>query len=264
MSALKLNGIELDTIIAAGDQLKPTVRDVGVTGEAVDGSAYLTRSARKLDLAFKTVPMALADARAWMDFITGEGEVWSFDASLYGSKGTGPFSVVGTAVQSAGSAKYGAGKLSMGASSAIAWAGAGRSVFGVTSAWTVAFWRNAGTWTHYVINSSGQKWVDGVRNDAASTTFAGMSSGDFTLSNSIGTVLFDDLVVVPFVMPTDWPPQIYAAAAAFSPLPRLALTGDFILEQSTRLVLGAAKGGDYLKTAGGTMLQTLDLELKAV
>lgn len=263
MSALKLNGIALDAIVAATNDLKDTTRDVGAIGDAVDGSKYVTRSARKIDFAFKTIPLSLADALAWWSLLTGEGEVWSYDANLYGSKGSPPFSTVGTVAQSAGSSKYGAGKLSLGASSAIAYAGAGRNSFGRTDQWTVAVWRNTGAgYSQYIVNSLGQKWVDGVRNDAASTTFIGMSSGDLTISNTSGTTLFDDLVAVPFVMPLDWPAQLAASGAAFGPLPFLALTGDFVLEQATRLVVGTVKDGSVLRTASGT-LKSLDVELAA-
>lgn len=263
MSALKLSGIEVDAVVAASEDIKQSTRDVGEQSEASDGTMHQTRSARKLDFAFQSVPLTLAAAAAWWAFFSGEGEVWSFDANLYGSKGSGPSSTTGTVAQSLGSAKYGAGKLEFTGAASITWAGAAKNSFARADTWTISLWRNAGTWTHYVVNSAGQKWVDGVRNDAATTTFLSVSSGDVTLSNSAGTVTFDDLVVVPYLMPTDWPAQLAAAAAAFSPLPALALTGDFVTEQSSRLVLGAAREGRYQKVAGGVVLVTLDVELVA-
>lgn len=262
MSALKLCGIEVDAVVAASSDLQQSTRDIGEAAEAADGSAYISRSATKLDFGFRTVPLSLTAAFAWWSLFRGEGEAWSFDANLYGSKGTGPSGTTGTAVQSAGSAKYGAGKLALSASSSITWAATTRNVFGRTSDWTVCVWRNAGTWTHYVVNSAGQKWVDGVRDDAASTSFLGVSSGNVTLSNSSGSVTFDDLVIVPYVMPSDWPPQIHAANAAFAALPVLSLTGDFVTEQATRAVIGKATEGAYQKVGGGTVLCTLDVELR--
>lgn len=263
MSALKLSGIELDAVVAASEDIKQTTRDIGEQSEASDGTMHQTRSARKLDFAFSTVPLSLAAAAAWWAFLSGEGEAWSFDANLYGSKGSGPSSTSGTVFQSAGAAKFGAGKLSLTNAASITWAGAAKNSFARADTWTVSLWRNAGSWTHYVVNSAGQKWVDGVRNDAATTTFLSVSSGDVTLSNSAGTVTFDDLVVVPYLMPTDWPAQLAAAAAAFGPLPAHLLTGDFVTEQSSRLVLGSAKESQYQKVAGGVVLVTFDVELQA-
>ncbi len=263
MSALKLCGIEVDAIVAVSSDVEGQTRDIGAMDEAADGSMYVTRSARKQDLTFSTVPLSLADALAWWSFFTGEGETWSFDSSLYGSKGTGPSGTTGTAVQSAGSAKYGAGKLSLSASSSITWDDATRNSFGRLAVWTVSVWRNAGSWTHYVVNSSGQKWVDGVRNDAATTTFLSVSAGDVTLSNSSGTVTFDDLVVSPYLWPLDWPSQVHAAAAAFGPLPSLAATGDFVDEQTSRAVVGKVEKGKFMKVGGGVVMRTLDVELAA-
>lgn len=263
MSALKLSGIEIDAVVAAAKDIKQSTRNIGEQSPASDGTMHQTRSARKLDFAFQTVPLALSAAAAWWAFFSGEGEAWSFDAHLYGSKGTGPSSTSGTVFQSAGSAKFGAGKLSLTNSASITWAGAAKNSFSRSDTWTVSLWRNAGSWSHYVVNSAGQKWVDGVRNDAATTTFLSVSSGDVTLSNSAGTVTFDDLVVVPYLMPTDWPAQLAAAAAAFGPLPAHLLTGDFVTEQSSRLVLGSAKESQYQKVAGGVVLVTFDVELQA-
>jgi len=261
MSALKLNGIEVDTVVSVSD-LKHATRDIGERETAADGSLVITRSARKLDLFFTTVLLSLELAQIWWSFFTGEGEVWSFDTSLYGSKGTGPSSVTNTAV-SAGSAKYGAGKLEVGASGSITWDDVTANSFGRATAWTVCVWRTAGSEVHYVVNSLGQKWVDGVRNDVASTTWLAVSSGDLTISNGGGAaVIYDDLVVVPYVMPEDWPAQVHAAGAAFGPLPAHAATGDLVAEQTTRLVVGTAEEGMYVKT-GSALMQSLTVELGA-
>jgi hypothetical protein len=111
---LALNGINLGAMMSAIDAPKATTREIGDTSEAADGTTVITRLTKKIDLAFGSVPLSHADLHAWKSLISGEGEVWPFDSSLYGSKGTGPSASVG-ATQSAGSAKFGAGKLSLAA-----------------------------------------------------------------------------------------------------------------------------------------------------
>ena len=78
-------------------------------------------------------------------------------------------------------------------------------------------------WTHYAVNSLGQKWLNGVRNDATGTGFLSVStSGDVTLT----TNFYDDVVAFPAVMPTTWPPLLFATGRAFPPLPRVEGYGD--------------------------------------
>lgn len=261
MSYIKLNGVDIDAIVATAENPSDELRDIGVSEPAADGTMYVTRTARKFDNKFKSIPLSLSDALIWTMFLTGEGEVWNFDSSLYGCKGTGPSANTGGS-QTAGSSKYGAGKLSLTGAGGIAWAAVAVNSWGKTGSWTICVWRNSGSgFTHYVVNSSGQKWVDGVRNDAASTTWLSVGGdGTVTISNTSGTITYDDLVVVPYVMPTAWPPQVYAAAVAYSTLPYLEMTGDFVAEQTSRTVSIKVTNGGLMKVGGGTVMKTIEME----
>lgn len=237
---LALNGINLGRFVAAEGDLGESQRDIGGEALAVDGSTITTRSARKLDLELKSVPLSLADAQAWRDFIAGEGETWSFDVSLYGSKGTAPIAMVG-ATFSAGSAKFGAAKLSVGATTGTITFPAAVNEYGSTSkGWTVGVWRfESGAWRHYVVRDDGAKWSNGVRNDATSTAWLSVITPNVTIANSTGAAVFyDDLVILPYRVPLDWPPQWYASAFAFGLLPYHVATGDFVDEAASRVVLG--------------------------
>lgn len=261
---LSLSGINLGVLMAAGDDPKVSMRDVGESSVAVDGSMRTTRNARKIDTAFKSVPVSVQDAHSWRCLISGEGEVWNFDSSLYGSKGSGPTASTNVA-QSAGSAKYGAGKLSVGATTGtVTYGGAAANSWGKFSDWTVSVWRfESGAWHHYVVRSDGAKWLDGVRADATSTTWLTVSSGNVTIANSTGSaVLYDDLVVLPFKVLDDWPTQIFDAVATFGESPALPLTGELVTEQSSRMVLGMAKSSSVMRVATGLRV-TLDVELEA-
>lgn len=259
---LSIAGINLGVLMAAGDEPKVSLRDVGESSVAVDGTTSVTRNARKVDTTFKSVPVSVSDAHAWRSLLSGEGEVWSFDSSLYGSKGSGPTASTNV-TQSAGSSKYGAGKLSVGATTGtITYGGAAANPWGKSSEWTVSVWRNAGSWEHYVVRSDGAKWVDGVRNDAASTTWLSVSSGNVTIANSTGSaVVYDDLVVMPFKCLDDWPAQIFAAGATFGGPPALPLTGELVTEQTSRTVLGAVETSAVMRVAAGLRV-TLDVELR--
>lgn len=262
MALMKLNGINLGVLMAVSIEPKVAARDVGDTTVAVDGTTRVTRNARKLDTSFMSVPLSVADAHAWRSFITGEGEVWSFDAHLYGSKGTAATAT--NAVQSAGSAKFGAGKLSVGATTGTISFLAAVNSWGDSSAWSVGVWRyEAAAWHHYLVRSDDAKWVDGARNDAASTAWLSVASGTVTIANTTGSaVLYDDLVVLPFLVPVDWPAQWVAAGAAFGPLPFHAATGDWVTEQATRAVVGFVETENGMRVASGTRVR-LGVELRA-
>lgn len=260
---LAINGLNLGALILAGSEPKETTRDVGERTEAADGTTRVTRLARKNDLTFKSVPLTHAEAHAWKCLLTGEGETWAFDASLYGSKGTGPSTATDTA-QSAGSSKYGAGKLSVGATTGtITYSSVTLNGWGGSGAWTVMVWRFEAAWVHYVVRSDGAKWVDGVRNDAASTTWLSVASTNVTIANTTASaVLYDDLVVLPFAMLDAWPAQIVAAGVAYGSTPFLWATGDIVTEKTAREVCGQVEESSYM-LAGKGVLKSLNVELMA-
>lgn len=254
---LALNGINLGPLILAVEEPRESLRDIGETSVAADGSTRVSRSRRKRDIAFRTVPLTDAEAHAWLCLLTGEGEAWSFDASLYGSKGTGPSTYTNTA-QGAGVTKYGTGRLSVGATTGtITFSGVVENAWGGSTSWTVMFWRYEGTaWVHYVVRADGAKWLDGVRNDAASTLWLDVADGNVTIENTTGAaVLYDDLVVLPFAVLDTWPAQVHAAAAAYGSVPVARATGDMVTEAASREVLGVVEETSYMLTGAGVRKQ---------
>lgn len=263
MPKLALHGINLGSIMAANAEPKITVRDIGDTSVAVDGTSRLTRSATKYDTTFKSIPLTRTDANAWRSLIRGEGDCWSFDANLYSGKGQGP-SASTNVTQSAGSAKYGAGKLSVGATTGTVTYPSAVNAFGLNTLWTVGVWRfESAAWHHYVVRSDGTKWLDGVVDGAAVTTWLTVGSGNVTIANATGSpVLYDDLVVLPFEVLDAWPAQWFAAGVAFGAPPVLPLTGDLVHEQASRAVIGKAESSGVIKTGDGIRV-SLDVELRA-
>lgn len=215
MPALVINGI---TVPVGAESLTRSVEEVGERTRAFDGTAILNRRWQKRVLELEIPVASQADQLAWMSLLRGEGHVWSFNSNVYSAKGlplSGATAVIGS---TAPMPKYGAGRLATGASTVGAATKLG-------PAWTVAAWNWSGSvWNHYVVNSLGQKWFNGSRNDAASSAWLSVSaSGDLTFSAGI---YLDDLVALPAVMPTTWPPLLHATGRAFPSLPRLEGYGD--------------------------------------
>lgn len=236
MSAwLTINGIELAAVVALKDGVDGPRRDIGSKGEASDGSIILTRQTRKYDQKFRTVPLSGPDAAAWEGLFTGVSHVWSFDVSKYSSKGRGPNAGSGGTLESTSPMPvYGAQYLRLPAAAGIVYPGV------YATDWTLATWLQfpglIDEWTHYVETSDGRHYKNGVRDEsfvlAPTFTFA---AGDLTISNGSGFVLdLDDMVVSPFLWPSDWPAQVAAAGVAFGPTPYLTAAGLLVREAATR------------------------------
>lgn len=265
MTVLTINDIAVGPIIAAGEEPKGARRDIGGEAVATDGSTRVTRSTRKHDLKFRSIYLTEADAHAWESLLIGEGEVWSFDASLYGSKGLGPSASTGATVV-AGSAKFGTGKLNLAATTGTISYPAAVNAFGSAGAWSVCVWRSTdggATWTNYVVRSDGAKWVAGVRDDAASTTWLSVdANGVVTIANTtVAAVQYDDLAVLPYLVLTTWPAVLAAATQAWTPLPYLDAGGTWVTEQTRRRVFGQVE--EARSKTGGLKTVRLDVQLKA-
>lgn len=269
MAWLTLNGIELAAIAHVGSPPKSPRREIGEMKEAGDGTMRITRQNRKRDLSFESVPLVRANAFAWEGLICGEGEVWSFDSSLYGSKGLGPNAGYNASIVTGGTPKFGGGHLRLPATTGtITFDNAAWNASGGYVAFTAMVWRfESGAWHHYIIRSDLAKWVDGVRNDAASTTWFSVSSGDVTLANTSGAdVDYDDLVVLPYNILDAWAPIFGTALEAFSALPYLTAKGNLVPEAGSRRVLGKVNESYLVASSGGSRqndVRRLEVELQA-
>lgn len=271
---LALNGINVGVIASVGGSPKGDRRDVGGQLQAVDGTTQITRSGRKHDQGFESVPLSGSDALAWESLIIGEGEVWNFDVNLYGSKGRGPSAVTAAARNTSPSVKFGAGKLRVtGTTGTITFAGAALNSSGADNGSTVMVWRlEISGWNHYTVTSDGACWLNGGRADGTDhswLTFGSAGTGDVTIAATSSTTFdYDDLVVLPYRVLDTWPPIWGVATAAFSPLPKLYATGNLVREASSRLVEGTCSDSAILVALLGTTLQhdarKLAIELKEV
>ena len=220
-----LNGIEIPI---AAEEASFTAEPVGSHWRSpINGRLRRGVRAQKRTWRFGTTPLPVAGgvSAAYSALIEGAGESYPFDegASLYSAQGAAPLSSANFAVGVIGSIKHGGGGLFLGASGQVTWP---RTAVD----FTVAFWVSDGVAlaSHYIVRRDGAKWVDGVRNDAASTPFLSTASSAVQLLKSGSIAYFDDLLVLPYLIPDAWAPQLYAAHDARAlTLPRQVATGEF-------------------------------------
>jgi hypothetical protein len=250
MPFLVINSIDMPVAV---DTLTESIREIGQISYSYSGTPVRSRQTTKRDLEFDlalTTPVLAGQYERW---IRGEGEMWTFNTSLYGGKGTAPQAGYSGTISSGGG---------IGSSDALA-VSSGSHAYRIApsgSSWTISFYYSStspAAYTHYTITSAGKKWVDGVRNDAASTTFVSVSSGILTLTGGTNR-RWDNLFAFPATVDDTWPPLFYGtagngliASGSLSP-PQLTLTGDVILE-TTRTAMGEATQTAVVSAQGGSL-----------
>lgn len=213
---LRINGIPLAVLDGSAGL---SVEEIGGLERAVDGTAITNRRAVKGSWGFTLAHSAAATALAWRDLLLGRGHRWAFDSHLYSSKGLGPSSSSGATI-SATQSKFGGSSLKIvDTGSYVA------AALPSGSPWTVLLWRYVAGWKHYAVTSAGTKYEDGVAG-VYTTTWLSVSSGSVTLANAEGADrYYDDLVVLPCIVPATWPASVFGYGAAFSPLAKLYADG---------------------------------------
>lgn len=110
--------------------------------------------------------------------------------------------------------------------------------------WTILWYEDANdnnTWAHMARTSDGRGLEDGVRDDDVGVPAAGASEVTFDVID--GVVRFqkengidlnwDDVVILPYLLPDSFITQLSAAAQPFGPCPLLLVEGDTILADLT-------------------------------
>lgn len=279
MAFMRINGVTVPVDVGSAGEEPQLVEDAQRTEGA---SLLVDRRAEKGKWNFDVIFKNAANATAWRKFIHGEGQYLSFDTSLYSSKGLAPSASVGGPT--------------IGAAAPLPWLGAGRvrvvsslsgSITytalrpGATDGWTVAVARNVNnvSWIHYIVNSLGQKWGDGARNDVLGTAWLTVSTVNGTVkldADATFDTFYDELIVYPFALPIDWPPQLYlfqapvgvgGEAKQIGVIRALKLDGDAVDDGVARSVIGRVSGVKvrHSKTSGAkTPLRSLSVNLEEV
>lgn len=237
MSVLTINGVEPP--IAVDSMSVGTPEEIGATGRSVSGALYVDRRVIKSSLGFSLTSMSLEELQAWRSLLLGLGEVWTFDAHIYGSKGG---ATTGTFTHELESGHYDDdGTIVLAGTTAQL-----RSAHAQGGAWTVVVDIEIDSeWCRVVVRRDGSKWVDGVRNDAFDTHWlVAAALGVVTIGAASETWRISEVGFYPFNVPDDWMPvwSLLRDAATIGP-PRLVCTGDAV-DAITNV--GHAHGADRL------------------
>ncbi len=263
MTVLALSGIPVPT--AGSFSYAPTL--LGEKRRTWSGLP-VSSVRRKVETVTASTPLlTLAEATVLRALIDGDGHSWSFDTSTTSSRGAVPASTLGTVAVTAGGAKYGAGRLVLGVTSQASWPSLAVDETATYALWAKTPNLNGGAWTHLVVyvdaGSSGDPpatvYVDGVAGAYADMLELEQETGlvlsrtgeglYVALSSEAGgsslppetTLEVDDLVWLPYRVPTSWLAAWRDSGAAFGPLPHHAATGTGL--RKAMQVLGDAKQG---------------------
>lgn len=229
--------------------------EIGLTeGRAFTGQQHDTRRAVKRTGQFVAALASEDDGEALENLLTGTGWHMPFDVDLY-SEDTrlGPVAGYTASLGSTTpSPKFGAKRLLVPSGTSIAWgAGLGTNYTAMVWVW------NGTSWDHWIRrsdDSSGSTvvtlWKNGTSGQANLYSLV-VTAGSVYLQGknpSTGTnaaTYFDDLVVLPWVASASQIAAWSAAATAFSPLPKLDLSGDVLRESGTTEVRGKVSDVSY-------------------
>lgn len=223
MPFLTINNVTVSVDAKSGDR---KWKEIGDRDRAFDGTLRSTRQALKRSWEFVSNPLPLAEADALVALVQGRGHAWSFDVDLYSSKGLAKKTQTGTVNPAIAGGKFGNKvQLTVGPPAGqVSWG------VGLTGDYTLTVWRNeASVWKHYVIRKTGvtvNKWKDGVQDDLLATGWLTVNgSGDVVLGDGSNADDFDDLVALPFSIPSSWVSALFSSTRAFPSLPKLEAGG---------------------------------------
>lgn len=209
---------------------------------------------RLSEVSFSTPPITQAEAHSIAGMLSHKGHYFSFASDSWSDRGLG---------LDTGSLTVGAGGLS----------GAGQAALGTSSVtynpefrdykWTVCYARDDGiTEEHIIVRSDGAKWVDGVSNDAATTSELVVSNGAVALTNAFD---YSDLMFLPFNLYSEHalPLYTYASGGKQSTLNPVVAAGDLFGDVDTN-VIAVVTGVDIVQSATASNLAKVSITLKRV
>lgn len=244
---LTVNGIVLPCAAEGGGN--HAVTQLGESKRAIDGTLRVHRRVVKRQWSFRSTPQLAPTALAFRDLLLGRGHYWSFDniagtAGLYSSKGLGPTgAITGVTLAAAAPAPIlGAGRVAISAGNSLVFT-LGAGLLGIdVFAWVNV---NSAGWNHIIKDDAGVVYTNGALAGAAAMISITLATGVVTLSAPAVSHAFDELVIVPYRVPSDWPAQIYAyqlAGSQWSQLAQLKVAGDGIDGNSGTAIVKAEPG----------------------
>jgi hypothetical protein len=248
-SFLTINGIDVPILVEGSEATPQLIMD---SARAEDQSLIENVEAEKLYLKHKLVPQTRANGFAYRQLIHGAGHYWSFDdtaggggtAGLYSSKGLGPTgSIAGVSLAGAAPAPWlGAGRVAITTGNSLVYT-LGPGLVAITV--MVALNVNSAGWNHIIKDDGGTVFTNGALAGAAATVGINLATGVVTLSTAGGvTYQYDELIILPYRLPSTWPAQIYAQQnpaagnTQWSSLRQLKVQGEVLPEGGTKVMTG--------------------------
>lgn len=248
MVALAINGI---TASCRADSFTSGLIPIGESGRAFSGRGWSNTRALKRALSWKSGPLPIDEARAWEKLLGLGGHTCGFEADAWTDQGVE--GVITSGARAIDRAKYGA--TSFKAPGTISWALGAR----FASEWSVFFWEYYTAWRHYGLTSAsqaaGKYWYEGALNTGTPGAFS--VAGGLVKISTVSAAWYDDLIVLPFVVPATWVPMMQAHTRALPAVPRVDVSGDLLGTEiltcrgSAQIVeeLQAQIGGSWVKRA---------------
>jgi hypothetical protein len=224
MSYLTIHGVQVE---AAAEEWEP-VR-LGAISRSLNGAPRSNIRATKREHRFTSDEHTVARAELARALIEGEGHSFAWeDSGFTSSRGLVPTIVTDNGLTSGDvGGKWGLGLFAPVGSEAT-WA------VGYTGDWTVMYWRYESTaFVHYLVRKasggSEQCWRNGVRDDGSNLGLWSVTvGGALRLLSSEDDDVYDDVVVLPYLVPEEWIASLYAYAnsRAFGALPFVVAQGE--------------------------------------
>ena len=225
MAFLTINGLDIPVIFDGAEQTTP--RGGELERAMFDGTIVKSKRFSKRQYSIRTAPMPLAKALDVRSMINGEGWTWGFaDATYFAySDGTG-VELQDAGTRSSGGPFSGSFKITPAGLMIVSKAP------GFGEQYTVGVWRyESSTWVHYLVSSTSdgtvRKWVDGSRNDAASTGWLSVTASTFAFDGGGSGDVYADLVILPYAISTDRG-DVWDQTAAQASTPQFFATGDML------------------------------------
>lgn len=228
MPFLEINEI---TIPVKANSVRETTNLIGFDARSHRGSEISEIRNQLKSWKVETPPLEWTVAEALEALLLGSGDNWSFEdagsgnAWQYSSKGRPHSGSISGASRTTSTSQFGTASLQLTNGSEVRW-----QLENMTR-WTALFWRRvaAGAWQHLATTSSGLYYLSGAVTGSAHLSVVTVVGGLLTLLNNQGvTSFYDDLVIIPAILPATWIASAAARTTRWPTLPQFELGGTLV------------------------------------
>lgn len=236
MAALTINGINIPVVESSRQPVT-----LGGEERTESGKVRSFERATFYEYRYKTGPLTQSDSALMQSLVRGDGQVLNFESEftttsfLWTTRGRvpSPAPVINVDCQRF-AGKWGVYGLRVLGGKTVSWP------LGLGEDWSLVLYQRsdgAGAWTHTIIRSAGDVFVDGAKVPGTTTQpFVTVESDTLVLRGAPSTWLFDDVVALPYVLPDAQCLEAYVfhSARAWPSLP-------YVLAEGERIPAGGMK-----------------------